>query len=300
MPRRLLSTLAAIIAAGASAAVSAAALSVVFVDPDRFTDAAYSHPHGTAQERAEVLRDIERHLRQLAERRGLAVQALEGGHHVAQVAHRDQHFHAVAPAVLRRGQQQDVVRLAVPMDHPHLVRPREARGSRACEWGLGRFGGDAAVVQEQMMAMNEALVLGSLRQHELTGAADALNAQLRREMAERSALELKAQEQAAKLAELDRQKDEFLAMLSHELRSPLATLRAGIEIAAADPTGAMSPQRIARSRIGVYLGAFIPQRAAIPCAAPHDPIPDSCFWYSPRTASLRETSRTAPPHAIIS
>ena len=69
MPRHLLSTLAAIVvAAGASAAASAAALSVVFVDPDRFTDAAYSHPHGTEQQRAEVLRDIERHLRQLAER----------------------------------------------------------------------------------------------------------------------------------------------------------------------------------------------------------------------------------------
>lgn len=69
MPRRLTSTLAAIVvAAGASAAASAAALSVVFVDPDRFTDAAYSHPHGTEQQRAEVLRDIERHLRQLVER----------------------------------------------------------------------------------------------------------------------------------------------------------------------------------------------------------------------------------------
>ncbi|MGO4394946.1 DUF3016 domain-containing protein [Variovorax sp. M-6] len=68
MPRRLLSTLAAILAAGASAAVSAADLSVVFVDPGQFTDAAYSHPHGTERQRAEVLRDIERHLRQLAER----------------------------------------------------------------------------------------------------------------------------------------------------------------------------------------------------------------------------------------
>ncbi|RZL93402.1 MAG: DUF3016 domain-containing protein [Variovorax sp.] len=70
MPRRrLLSTLAAIVvAAGASAAASAAALSVVFVDPDKFTDAVYSHPQGTEQQRAEVLRDIERHLRQLAER----------------------------------------------------------------------------------------------------------------------------------------------------------------------------------------------------------------------------------------
>lgn len=69
MPRRLLSLRAAlVVAASASAAASAAMLSVVFVDPDKFTDAAYSHPQGTEQQRAEVLRDIERHLRQLAER----------------------------------------------------------------------------------------------------------------------------------------------------------------------------------------------------------------------------------------
>lgn len=68
MRRRLLSTLAAsVVAASASAAAAAAALSVVFVDPGRFTDAAYSHPQGTEQQRAEVQRDIERHLRQLVE-----------------------------------------------------------------------------------------------------------------------------------------------------------------------------------------------------------------------------------------
>ena len=38
---------------------------------------------------------------------------------------------------------------------------------------------------EKMLAMNEALMLGSLRQHELTEAAESLNAQLRVEMAER-------------------------------------------------------------------------------------------------------------------
>lgn len=70
MSRRSLPTLAAIavaVSASVSAAAFAAALSVVFVDPDKFTDAAYSHRHGTGQERAEVMRDIERHLRQLVE-----------------------------------------------------------------------------------------------------------------------------------------------------------------------------------------------------------------------------------------
>ena len=58
--------------------------------------------------------------------------------------------------------------------------------------------------------MNEALLLSSIKQHEL--AEQATN------------LERKTQEQAAALADLDRRKDEFLAMLSHELRNPLAPI----------------------------------------------------------------------------
>ncbi len=46
-----------------------------------------------------------------------------------------------------------------------------------------------------------------------------------RDITERSRLERKTQEQAAALADLDRRKDEFLAMLSHELRNPLAPIR---------------------------------------------------------------------------
>jgi PAS domain S-box-containing protein len=45
-----------------------------------------------------------------------------------------------------------------------------------------------------------------------------------RDITERTRLERKTQEQAAALADLDRRKDEFLAMLSHELRNPLAPI----------------------------------------------------------------------------
>ena len=45
-----------------------------------------------------------------------------------------------------------------------------------------------------------------------------------RDITERSRLERQTQEQAAALADLDRRKDEFLAMLSHELRNPLAPI----------------------------------------------------------------------------
>ena len=46
-----------------------------------------------------------------------------------------------------------------------------------------------------------------------------------RDITERSRLEQKTQEQAQSLADLNRRKDEFLAMLSHELRNPLASIR---------------------------------------------------------------------------
>jgi signal transduction histidine kinase len=48
-------------------------------------------------------------------------------------------------------------------------------------------GGDP--FQAQMVAMNEALVLGSVRQHELTAAAESSNAQLHREIGERKQAE---------------------------------------------------------------------------------------------------------------
>ena len=50
------------------------------------------------------------------------------------------------------------------------------------------------------------------------------------DITERSRLERKTQEQAAALGDLDRRKDEFLAMLSHELRNPLAPIFNAVHI----------------------------------------------------------------------
>ena len=51
-----------------------------------------------------------------------------------------------------------------------------------------------------------------------------------RDITERSRLEKQLQEQAHALAELDRRKDEFLAMLGHELRNPLAPITNALQL----------------------------------------------------------------------
>ena len=51
-----------------------------------------------------------------------------------------------------------------------------------------------------------------------------------RDVTERSRLEKQMQEQATELSELHRRKDEFLAMLSHELRSPLAAITNAVQL----------------------------------------------------------------------
>ena len=51
-----------------------------------------------------------------------------------------------------------------------------------------------------------------------------------RDVTERSRLENQMRKQSAQLSELHRRKDEFLAMLSHELRSPLAPLTTAVQL----------------------------------------------------------------------
>jgi PAS domain S-box-containing protein len=51
-----------------------------------------------------------------------------------------------------------------------------------------------------------------------------------RDISDRVRLERQAQEQTAALADLHRRKDEFLAMLSHELRNPLAPILNAVQI----------------------------------------------------------------------
>ncbi|HTU20094.1 MAG TPA: ATP-binding protein [Gemmataceae bacterium] len=57
-----------------------------------------------------------------------------------------------------------------------------------------------------------------------------VNEALRREIAERQQLELLIRQRAEQLAEENRRKDHFLAVLAHELRNPLAPMHTSLEI----------------------------------------------------------------------
>lgn len=58
----------------------------------------------------------------------------------------------------------------------------------------------------------------------------AANAHLEREIAERKRAEEEVRKLNGELLAADRQKDEFLAMLAHELRNPLAPIRSGLDL----------------------------------------------------------------------
>ncbi len=77
-----------------------------------------------------------------------------------------------------------------------------------------------------------------------------------RDITDRSTLERQTQEQATTLADLYRRKDEFLAMLSHELRNPLAPILSAVQLLQLQPVEAGN-QKMACAVIERQVGQLI-------------------------------------------
>ena len=115
---------------------------------------------------------------------------------------------------------------------------------------------EAAQLHEKMLALNEALLLGSLRQHELTEAAEKLNEQLRAEITERKRVESELNKAIAVAEKANLAKSEFLSKMSHELRTPLNAILGFaqlMESSATPPTASQKARLAEILRSGWYL-----------------------------------------------
>jgi signal transduction histidine kinase len=65
---------------------------------------------------------------------------------------------------------------------------------------------------------------------------------IRRQHTELAEARARLEEQNARLVEIEKKKDRFYAALSHDLRSPLVSAQAGVQLALSDPSGRLGPR----------------------------------------------------------
>jgi signal transduction histidine kinase/CheY-like chemotaxis protein len=90
---------------------------------------------------------------------------------------------------------------------------------------------ETTVARERTVAMNQALMVGAVRQHELTEAAVTLNAQLEAEIAERKLVEERLQVRNIELAE----SREFAQSIVETVHHPLLVLDTELRVKSANP-----------------------------------------------------------------
>jgi signal transduction histidine kinase len=117
---------------------------------------------------------------------------------------------------------------------------------------------ETAQLREKTLAMNEALLLGSVRQHELTEATDRANARLKQEIHEHQQAEAALQlaqaqlldragqleglvlQRTAELTATNKQMEAFIYSIAHDLRAPLHSMQGFSELLVAEADATLS------------------------------------------------------------
>jgi PAS domain S-box-containing protein len=120
-------------------------------------------------------------------------------------------------------------------------------GSGQGEFGLVRSDGSVVPVHVAVNAVEDSdasayLIVTDLTEQLARRRAEQLTERLGRELEERKRVEDALRLSETRLAEASRRKDEFLAVLSHELRGPLAPIQNALHVLQRDPNGPLAQQ----------------------------------------------------------
>jgi PAS domain S-box-containing protein len=120
-------------------------------------------------------------------------------------------------------------------------------GSGQGEFGLVRTDGGVVPVHVAVNAIEDSdasayLIVTDLTEQLARRRAEQLTERLERELEERKRVEDALRLSETRIAEASRRKDEFLAVLSHELRGPLAPIQNALHVLQRDPNGPLAQQ----------------------------------------------------------
>jgi len=120
-------------------------------------------------------------------------------------------------------------------------------GSGQGEFGLLRADGVVVPIHVTVNAVEDMegvsyLIVTDLTDQIARRRAEQLAERLERELEERKRMEDALRLSEAQIAEASRRKDQFLAVLSHEIRGPLAPIQSALHVLQRDPNGPLAAQ----------------------------------------------------------